>query len=81
MLSKADSFPIKSIRTSGIEVKDNPSKNTQTHILGKKVKTKHKTNSRHRMKCTLLKDNFQCRPTKDQVTVLLVQKKKLLFQY
>lgn len=41
MFSKADSFPIESIGTSGIEVKDNLPKNTQTHILGKKVKTEN----------------------------------------
>jgi len=37
MFSKADSFPIKSIRTSGNKVMGNLSKNTQTYILGKKV--------------------------------------------
>lgn len=42
MLSNTDSFPTKSIRTSGIESMDNPSKNTQTHILGKKVKAENK---------------------------------------
>lgn len=41
-MSNADSFPTKSIRASGIEVKDKPSKNTQTHILGKKVKAENK---------------------------------------
>ena len=44
MLSKADSFPIKNIRASGIEEKDNPSKNIQIYIPRKKVKTKNKTN-------------------------------------
>lgn len=41
MFSKANSFPIESIGTSGIKVKDNLSKNMQTHILGKKVKTEN----------------------------------------
>lgn len=46
MFSKPDFFPVKSIKTSGNKVKDNP-KNTQTPILGKKVKTENKTNSRY----------------------------------
>lgn len=47
----------------------NLSKNTQTYILGKKVKTNKETKFwMHKMRYTILKDNFQCRHTKDQVT-------------
>ena len=69
MFSKADSFPIKSIRTSGNKVMGNLSKNTQTYILGKKVKTNSETKFQtHKMRYTILKANFQCRHTTDQVT-------------
>lgn len=69
MFSKADSFPIKSIRTSGNKIMGNLSKNIQTYILGKKVKTNsEKKFWTHKMRYTILKANFQCRCTKDQVT-------------
>lgn len=74
MLSNTDSFPIKSIRTSGIESMDNPSKNTQTHILGKKVKAENKFQT-HKMRCTIFKDNFRYKHSKYQVIVLLERKK------
>lgn len=76
-VSNADSFPIKSIRTSGIEVKNNPSKNTQTHILGKKVKTKSQKKTQLNLDAQNevhnFKDNFQCQHTKYQVKVFLVK--------
>ena len=69
MFSKADSFPIKSIRTSGNKIMGNLSKNIQTYFLGKKVKTNsEKKFWTHKMRYTILKANFQCRCTKDQVT-------------
>lgn len=47
----------------------NLSKNTQTYILGKKVKTNKETKFwMHKMRYTILKHNFQCRHIKDQVT-------------